>query len=228
MNIKKTTISLGALVVLAGGAYGAYDYYAGNHVTIQEVIPANAAVQTGTAAVEPSKLNGEWSIQPDSKIYFSVTTSKETVNFEGATVKGNWMINTGDLTKMSGQGVVDIKALQSGNSQRDGHIKSPEYLNAAANPEATFTVKSFDNFPKEWKEGEKATFTMKGTLTVKGISKDVAFTTEALYSQGAFKMEGKTVVTFNDFGMKNPHTVMLDTQNDVTVQLRLNLNKNQT
>lgn len=227
MNIKIAAISLGVLAVLAGGAYATYDYYAGNHVTIQEVIPANAPVQSGTTAVDPGKLNGEWSIQPDSKVYFSVTTSKETVNFEGATVKGSWKIDTADQTKMNGQGIVDVNAMQSGNSQRDGHIKSPEYLNAASNPEATFTVKSFENFPKEWKEGAKASFTMKGTLTVRGITKDVAFETEALYSQGSFKLEGKTVVTFNDFGMKNPHTVMLDTQNDVTVQLRLNLNKKQ-
>ncbi|WP_409343233.1 YceI family protein [Paenibacillus sp. MBLB4367] len=227
MNIKKAVISLGTLVVLAGGAYGAYDYFAGNHVTIQEVIPADAPVQAGAAVVEASKLNGQWSIQPDSKVYFSVTTSKETVNFEGGSVQGSWLIDTSDLNKMSGKGAVDINALQSGNSQRDGHIKGAEYLNASANPEATFTVKSFENFPKEWKEGSKAPFTMKGTLTIKGISKDVTFASEALYTQGAFKMEGSTVVTFHDFGMKNPHTVMLDTQNDVTVQLRLNFGKKQ-
>jgi len=230
MNVKKAAISLGVVVVLAGGAYGLYDYFAGNHVEIQDVIPANASVQNetgtaGTAAVEPSAVNGEWTIQPDSKIYFSVTTSKETVNFEGATVSGNWMIDTNDQTKMSGNGVVDMNALQSGNSQRDGHIKGPQYLDASANPEATFTVKSFENFPKEWKEGAKASFTMKGTLTIKGISKDVAFAADALYTQGAFKMEGSTVVTFDDFGMKNPHTVILDTENDVTVQLRLNFYK---
>ncbi|MCQ6561306.1 YceI family protein [Paenibacillus mendelii] len=227
MNIKKTIVALGVVVVLAGGAYAAYDYYAGNHVTIQEVIPADAPVQTDTAVIEPAELDGEWSIQPDSKVYFSVTTSKETVNFEGATVNGTWKIDTADQANMSGQGVVDINALQSGNSQRDGHIKGADYLNASDNPEATFTVQSFDNFPKEWQEGVKAAFTMKGTLTVKGISKEVAFAAEALYSEGAFKMEGSTVVTFNDFGMKNPHTVMLDTENDITLQLRLNLNKNQ-
>ncbi|WP_028611445.1 YceI family protein [Paenibacillus harenae] len=227
MPIKKTVISLGALVVLAGGGYFAYDYYAGNHVTIQEVIPADAPVQAGTAAVDPTELNGEWTIQPDSKVYFSVTTSKETVNFEGAAVNGSWTIDTVDPAKMSAQGVVDINALQSGNSQRDGHVKGEGYLDAAANPEATFTVNSFENFPQEWTEGAAAAFAMNGTLTVKGVSKDVTFDAEALYSQGSFKMEGSTVVTFNDFGMKNPHTVMLDTQNDVTVQLQLNLNKEQ-
>lgn len=227
MKIKKMVISLGALVVLAGGGYFAYDYYAGNHVTIQEVIPADVQVQAGTAAVDPSELNGEWTIQPDSKVYFSVTTSKETVNFEGAAVNGSWTIDTGNLTKMSAQGVVDINALQSGNSQRDGHVKGEVYLDAAANPEATFTVNSFENFPQEWKEGAAAAFTMNGTLTVKGISKEVTFDAEALYSEGTFKMEGSTVVTFKDFGMENPHTVMLDTQNDVTVQLQLNLNKEQ-
>ncbi|MBD2871105.1 YceI family protein [Paenibacillus arenilitoris] len=227
MKMKKTAISLGALIVLAGGGYFAYDYFAGNHVTIEEVIPADAQAQAGGAAVESSELNGEWTIQPDSKVYFSVTTSKETVNFEGAEVSGSWTVDTGDQTKMSGQGVVDMNAVQSGNGQRDGHIKGAEYLDAAANPEATFTVTSFENFPAEWTEGAAAAFTMNGTLTVKGISKDVKFDAEALYSGGTIKMEGSTVVAFDDFGMKNPHTVMLDTENDVTVQLQLNLDKEQ-
>ncbi|MBP1996596.1 YceI family protein [Paenibacillus eucommiae] len=227
MNIKKTVITLGIVVVLAGGGYAAYDYFAGNHIEVKEVIAANSPEQasTETAVVDASEIDGQWSIQPDSKVYFSVTTSKETVNFEGGTVTGQWMIQAADAGKMSAEGKVDTASLQSGNSQRDGHVKGEEYLNVATFPEATFTVKSFENFPKEWQEGTKASFNMAGTLTVKGISKEVTFTTDALYSDGSFNLEGSTVVTFEDFGMKNPHTVVLDTQNDLTIQLRLILKK---
>lgn len=98
-------------------------------------------------------------------------------------------------------------------------------MNAAQFPEAVFTLKDFGNFPQEWKEGEKVSFDMNGTLTVKGISKDVTFKSEAMYSQGVISMEGSAVVTFDDFGMQNPHTVLLDSQNDVTVQLRLQLER---
>lgn len=88
-------------------------------------------------------------------------------------------------------------------------------------PEAKFTVKSFDKSLTAWQEGVKVPFTMTGTLDVKGISKEVTFQNEAVYDQGLLKMQGKTVVTFADFGMKNPHTVMLDTENNVTLQLSL-------
>ncbi|NHN34560.1 YceI family protein [Paenibacillus agricola] len=245
MNARKTLLSIGVLAVLVGGGYAAYDYYAGNHIAIQQVIPTNPAAQTpasssaasvpatanataataATATSDAAKLDGLWNIQPASKVYLSVTTSKETVNIEGASVKGTWTINSADPSQMKAEGIVDTTKFQSGNAQRDNHVKAADSLNVAAFPEAKFTVKSFQDFPKEWKEGSKASFKMLGTLTIKGISKDVTFTSDALLSQGALSIEGSTVVTFDDFGMKNPHTVLLDTQNNVTVQLRLVLGK---
>jgi polyisoprenoid-binding protein YceI len=237
MNARKTLLSIGVLAVLVGGGYAAYDYYAGNHIAIQQVIPTTpvvgtqpnaslpASAPTTAAATDAAKVDGLWNIQPASKVYLSVTTSKETVNIEGASVKGTWTINTADLSQMKAEGTVDTAKFNSGNAQRDNHVKATDNLNVAAFPEAKFAVKTFENFPKEWREGTTATFTMTGTLTIKGIAKDVTFTSDALLSQGALNIEGSTVVTFDDFGMKNPHTVLLDTQNNVTVQLRLVLGK---
>ncbi|MDQ0875747.1 polyisoprenoid-binding protein YceI [Paenibacillus sp. V4I3] len=229
MKLKLTTLAVGAFVVI-GGAYYAYDYYAGNHVTIREVIPVNSSsTQVSTAAaVNTGKLNGDWSIQPDSKVYFSVTTSKEKVNFEGSTVTGKWALNTAELAKMKAEAFVGIDSLQSGNSQRDGHIKGQQYLNAQTFPEAKFTLKSIDNFPKEWKEGEKVSFDMLGTLTIKNITKDVIFKTDAVYNQDVINLGGSTSVTFDDFGMKNPHTVVLDTENNVSITLSLVMGKKTT
>jgi polyisoprenoid-binding protein YceI len=225
MRRKLAALSAGVLVILGGGAYLAYDYYAGNHVAIQEVIPADAPVEAAAGPVDAEQLNGDWSLASDSKVYFSVTTSKETVNFEGSSVKGNWQLDTSDPAKVSAEAVLDVNTLQSGNSQRDGHVKGTRFLDAEQFPEAKFTVKTFDNLPAEWKEGEQVAFKMTGTLTVKGISKDVTFDSKAVYNQGAISMEGSSVVTFNDFGMENPHTVLLDTENNITVELRLILEK---
>ncbi|WP_019535771.1 YceI family protein [Paenibacillus ginsengihumi] len=219
MNKKMVAFAAGVLVVLGGG-YAAYDYFVGNHVTIQEAIPAAAPAQSGTS-VAASELDGVWSIRPDSKVYVSVTTSKETVNFEGSSVQGSWTVNTSDFSQMKVEAKLQIDSLQSGNAQRDNHVQGEKFLNAAQYPEAVFTLQDFANFPQEWKEGERVSFDMNGTLTVKGISKDVTFKSEAMYNQGVISMEGSAVVTFDDFGMQNPHTVLLDSQNDVTVQLRL-------
>ncbi|MNC71112.1 YceI-like domain protein [compost metagenome] len=66
---------------------------------------------------------------------------------------------------------------------------------------------------------------MTGTLTVKGIEKEVTFDSQAVYSGGQLMLSGTTTVTFADFGMKNPHSIVLDTENDLEVRLELVLSK---
>lgn len=170
-------------------------------------------------------LEGSWSLTPESKVYLSVTTSRETVNIEASSVTGQWNINLSDPSQMQAQAEVDITQLDSGNSQRDGHILGGDYLNAKAYPTALFTLTSVDNLPEAWTEGETVTIDLNGTLTVKDIPKEVTFTSEAQYSEGKLFLEGSTIVTFADFGMQNPHNVVMETQNDMTVELRLILER---
>ncbi|WP_372814129.1 YceI family protein [Paenibacillus sp.] len=230
MTTKTVAFSAGVAVVLLAGAYGAYDYFAGNHIEVKEVIPASAPVGGAAAtgqAIKAEQIDGKWSVLPASEVYFSVTTSKETVNFVVTPTQGSWELNAADASRTTAEGKIETSALQSGNPQRDNHIKSKDYFDTAQFPEAVFTAKSFDQLPQAWKEGEKVGFQMSGTLQVKDRKKDVTFRSEALYEQGQLRLEGSTVVTFADFGMKNPHTVALDTQNDIQVQLRLVLEKAQ-
>lgn len=234
MNKWKLATIITVIVIVAGGGIGyyAYDYYAGNHVEVKDVIgtsnsAANGSPASGTpaSAAAPADVNGTWSIQSASEVYFSVTTSKETVNFSVKPVTGSWTLNTAEPAQNKAEGAVDLTGLSSGNGQRDSHIKSNDYLMVDQHPKATFTVKSFENLPKEWSAGVTESFKMTGTLTVRGIAKEVTFDTKAQLDQGQLKLEGQTVVTFEDFGLKNPHTVVLSTQNDITVQLRLVLAK---
>lgn len=66
---------------------------------------------------------------------------------------------------------------------------------------------------------------MQGTLTVKGVEKDVTFQSQAAYSGGQLMLSGTTTVAFSDFGLSNPHTVVLDTENNLEVRLELVLTK---
>ncbi|GAA3408654.1 YceI family protein [Paenibacillus hodogayensis] len=228
-----------ALLLLAGG-YTAYDYYAGNHVEIEQVIPSagqaspgqnaspaspsqgNSGQAAAADAVPADKLNGTWStVDGSSKVYVSVTTSKETVNIAGDKVKGQWTVNVADPAQTKGQGEVEIASLNSGNNQRDNHIKSDDLLQAASHPKAAFAVTSFEGLPAAWKEGQVVPLKIKGSLTVKGITKDVVFDANALYEKAQLKLSGSTVVTFGDFGMKNPHTVVLAAENNLTVRMEL-------
>jgi polyisoprenoid-binding protein YceI len=228
LKVKIAAIAVVIGLAAAGGAYAAYDYYAGNHVEVKDVISTNVTEQSSGQTVEAGLLNGSWSIRPESEVYFSVTTSKETVNFVGGAVKGSWKLDVADAASNAAEGKVDMTAVGSGNNQRDNHIKGKDYLAVEQFPEAAFAAKSFGKLPVEWKEGEAVTFPITGTLTIKGISKEVTFESKAQISGGQLKLEGSTVVAFEDFGMKNPHTVVLNTENHVTVQLRLLLDREQS
>lgn len=222
------------LVVIAGG-YTFFRSYVGNNVQISSVIPAEAAAAAGSGdnqtaagsgqAVSSDAINGQWSITDGSKVYLSVTTSQETVNFVNEKVSGDWTVALDKPEAMTGSGKIDMNANDSGNSMRDNHVRSEEFLDADKYPEAAFAVKSFDGLKDQWTEGEPVPFKMTGTLTVKGIEKEVSFDAKAVYQDGKLLLSGTTVVTFADFGMTNPHTVLLDTQNDIQVQLELILTK---
>lgn len=237
--MKKRTIAITAAIVIIAGAITAFilvNNSLGNKVEIESVIPEqaqnNGAQKEGTAnaaaaavAVTPEQLNGAWNITEPSKVYLSVTTSKETVNFVDPSVKGTWKVNLEDASAMTGEGAVDMSALDSGTAQRDEHVKGADFLSVTEFPQSTFAVKSFSELPKEWTEGTAVPVKLQGTLTVKGIEKEVTFDAQALYSGGQLKLSGTTMVTFEDFGMSNPHSIVLDTENDLEVRLELTLSK---
>ncbi|SFF16764.1 YceI-like domain-containing protein [Paenibacillus catalpae] len=236
---KKQVIWLTAVivVVLIGiGAYSGFNRYLGNNVEIESVMAQGEETATSEGAGEASastgeavssdKLNGTWSIASGSKVYWSVTTSKETVNFVDEAVTGSWKVDLNDAASMAGEGVVDLTALDSGNSMRDSHVKErDDLLTVTKYPQATFKTKSISSVPAEWNEGAAVPLTISGTLTIKGVDKEVTFDSSAMYKNEQLLLSGKTNVTFADFGMANPHTVVLETENNFTVQLELVLNK---
>jgi polyisoprenoid-binding protein YceI len=229
-----------ALLIVGAGSYTLMNNYLGNNVEIEQVIPASGAAATAPAAsnaageagsantgntdagsVTGEELNGLWNITAASKVYFSVTTSRETVNFENSAVTGNWTINLEEQGSMKGEGTLDLTQINSGNSQRDGHVKQAEFFNTAEFPQANFTTNSIEGLPSEWTDGTVYDFTMNGTLTVRGVEKEVVFAGKALYADKQVKLSATTTVTFADFGMTNPHSVVLSTENDIAVQLEL-------
>ncbi|NMI05559.1 YceI family protein [Paenibacillus sp. SZ31] len=224
-----------AVAVIGGGGYYLTNSYLGNNVEIEQVLPASTATSTTavdstgavvaneTAAAE--QLNGDWSISEGSKVYFSVTTSQETVNFVDEQVTGNWTINVDDATQMKAEGQIEMDGIDSGNGQRDGHVKQADFFDIATYPQATFTATSFEGVPTEWPVGQTVDIKMNGTITVRGVEKEVTFDAKAAYENNEVLLSATSMVTFEDFGMENPHSVVLSTENDIQVQLELKLSK---
>lgn len=67
----------------------------------------------------------------------------------------------------------DVNALNTGEAQRDGHLKSADFFDAEKYPEITFESTAV----KRAGEGE---FEFRGNLTIHGVTKPVSFAVEGL------------------------------------------------
>lgn len=95
----------------------------------------------------------------------------------------------------------DIASIDTGNEQRDGHLKSDDFFNAEAFPKLTFVGKSVKNASSEG-------FELTGDLTIRDVTREVVLNVEI----GGVKVDPwgntKAGLTFNgklnrkDFGLK--------------------------
>jgi polyisoprenoid-binding protein YceI len=112
------------------------------------------------------------------KVEGTVTGIKATVTFD---------IN--DLTNAVIEGTAEVKALTTGNKQRDTHLHSDDYFKSGKYPQIKFKSTSFEKTETGYK--------MKGKLTITGTEKDVEFT--FTFNNNTF--EGKAAIYMNDFGV---------------------------
>jgi polyisoprenoid-binding protein YceI len=86
--------------------------------------------------------------------------------------EGTVLYDPADVTKSSVEVTIKTASIDTDNSQRDTHLRSPDFFDAEKFPTITFKSKSVE------KKGDG--YVMKGTLTLRGVSKDVAIPFELL------------------------------------------------
>ncbi|MFV0425585.1 MAG: YceI family protein [Beutenbergiaceae bacterium] len=113
-----------------------------------------------------------------------------TVRHSGiAKVRGRFNGVTGtvtiaeDFASSSAQVEIDAASVHTGNEQRDGHLVSPDFWDAANKPTWTFNSTSIVGAGEE--------FTLNGDLTINGITKPVALAVE--YNGSATGMAGEVL-----------------------------------
>jgi len=95
---------------------------------------------------------------------------------------------------------IDVYSIDTNNRDRDEHLKSPDFFNADEFPQIEFLSTEFKHI-----EGDK--HTLRGDLTIKGITKDV--TLDVLFGgeakdgfgiqRAGFEVTG--IINRNDFGV---------------------------
>jgi polyisoprenoid-binding protein YceI len=122
-------------------------------------------------------------------------------------VKGHFTSFDGEIVEQGEDpltAVVDFTiqadSLTTGNEQRDGHLRSPDFLDAAAHP----TI-AFKSTKVESRGGDRYAFT--GDLTIRGVTRPVEL--DVSLEGKATSMQGKKLYAFNattsfnrkDFGL---------------------------
>ncbi|MCP2253921.1 Polyisoprenoid-binding protein YceI [Prauserella aidingensis] len=134
----------------------------------------------------PGYLKGTWTIDPvHSEVTFitrHLGVSKvrgQFTNFEGTIVTGE------DITDSSVQATIQADSIHTKNDQRDGHVKSDEFLDVERFPTLSFRS-----------TGIRATgdgYVIDGELTLHGVTKPVSLEAE-LGGFGDGMAEGSKVV----------------------------------
>jgi polyisoprenoid-binding protein YceI len=118
-----------------------------------------------TAAVATDLSTGTWTIDPaHSSIGFSVrhlVVSKVRGNF--GTFSGAIVVAEDGTPSVSAEIAVD--SLNTGNEQRDGHIKSADFFDAENHPTASFVSTGV--------RAEGDDYVLAGDFTLKGVTKSI-------------------------------------------------------
>ena len=137
-----------------------------------------------------------WNIDPvHSEVTFKVkhlvisTVTGRFKKFSGSVESGKE-----DFSDARVQFTIDVNSIDTGNEQRDGHLKSPDFFDTANHPEIKFVSKKIIN------NGD-GSYEFTGDLTVRDITKTVDLRAEFGGVQKDFY--GNTVAGFEISGKIN-------------------------
>ena len=143
-----------------------------------------------------------WVIDPvHTHVGFSVRHMMvTTVRGQFGKYTGKLRLDTQDFSRSSFEGEIDVASVDTGNTDRDNHLRTNDFFDAPNHPKITF--KSTRIEPK----GE-AEYLVHGELTIRGVTKPVALDVE--YHGTSKNPYGKTVaglsahatVNRKDFGV---------------------------
>lgn len=112
------------------------------------------------------------------------------------------IVNASDLTDLSGAGVeftIQTASIDTGNEDRDNHLRSADFFDAETFPEITFRSTRIE------KDGDD--YTITGDMTIKDVTKPVTFDVEYNgkgtnpWGVNVYAFEAESKLNREDFGL---------------------------
>ena len=125
------------------------------------------------------------------KFKFTVDGPKEAI-FGTATGQASLSGDIADITSIKGSITVPVKTMETGNTVRDDHLRSPDWLDEAKYPNIVFDVESvaLDGAISEEKGMKAAKVKVTGKFTLHGVT--TPLTSDATIK---WKEDGKAKIT---------------------------------
>jgi len=145
---------------------------------------------TPTYAIDPAHSSVEFTVQ-------HMVISKVRGRFSG--ISGTIAIPDGVAIPTGLEVTIDAASIDTREEQRDGHLKSPEFLDIAAFPTLTFKSDSIS--------GDAKGFTIHGDLTLHGVTRSVIVRARLdgratdPWGNDRIAFSGEAEVDRRDFGM---------------------------
>ena len=134
---------------------------------------------------------------------------------------GTITVDRANLEKSSVDATVEIASISTSNPDRDKHLQSPDFFDAAKFPVMTFKSKA-------WKKTGADTFDVTGDLTIHGVTKETVLKVTSLGFGPGMKpgsqlsgWEATTVLKKSDFGVNGPAMLGKVLGDDVTVNISI-------
>lgn len=152
-----------------------------------------AAAATPGAAVKYAFSNA------DSKIDFvgAKVTKKHDGSFQTFTGSVNLVDNNPEKSSVSTE--IDVTSIKTDEEKLTGHLKTPDLLDVAKFPKATFSSTSIKA------GGEKgATHTITGNLQLHGVTKSISFPATIKTAADSVDVDAEFAINRKDFGIVYP------------------------
>jgi polyisoprenoid-binding protein YceI len=228
MSTRAKALIVVAVVVVAGVAGGLYWFLrddAPDPVSLESAVDQveEAGAGTTTAPTETtveSALDGTWTIDSETGNFdFESATGtfagfrvdEELAGIGASTavgrtgdVTGSFTIEGGEVTEAGFE--VDLTTITTNDSRRDDRVQ--EALETGRFPTATFALTEPVVLGPEAEAGDPVSLTAVGDLTVHGVTRSVDFPLEAQLVDGTVVLIGSLDVTFADYGVEAPTSII--------------------
>ena len=173
--------------------------------TAAEPTETSTTVATTVTTDATSATDGEWAVVAESIVGYRV---KEVIVGQKTEGVGRTSAVTGSL-KIADQKVlnaeftVDMTTLKSDSTRRDRQVNT-RILDTATYPTATFVLKEPITLTPEVLAGSELTVNTTGTLTLRGVTKDIAVTLIARLVDDVIEVNGSIELVFADWSIPDP------------------------